>query len=112
MKLITAIVQQSALDDVQVALAQHGIAGMTISEASGYARQRGHVEVYRGAEYTIDFVEKVRIEILSSDAEAEPITTVICDAARSGEIGDGKVWISPVDDVIRIRTGERGVQAI
>lgn len=112
MKLITAIVQQSALDDVQVALAQHGIAGMTISEASGYARQRGHVEVYRGAEYTIDFVEKVRIEILSSDAEADPITAVICDAARSGEIGDGKVWISPVDDVIRIRTGERGVQAI
>lgn len=112
MKLITAIVQQSALDAIQVALAQHGIAGMTISEASGYARQRGHVEVYRGAEYTIDFVEKVRIEILTSDDEADPITSVICDAARTGEIGDGKVWITPIDDVIRIRTGERGVQAI
>ncbi|AXE37836.1 P-II family nitrogen regulator [Acidipropionibacterium virtanenii] len=112
MKLITAIVQQSALDNIQIALAQHGIAGMTISEASGYARQRGHVEVYRGAEYTIDFVEKVRIEILSTDDEYQPITKVICDAARTGDIGDGKVWITPVDDVIRIRTDERGVKAI
>lgn len=112
MKLITAIVQQAALDNVQIALAQHGIAGMTISEASGYARQRGHVEVYRGAEYTIDFVEKVRIEILSTDEEADPIITVICDAARTGEIGDGKVWLTPIEEVVRIRTGERGDKAI
>ncbi len=112
MKLITAIVQQAALDNIQIALAQHGIAGMTISEASGYARQRGHVEIYRGAEFTIDFVEKVRIEILTSDAEFETLTTIICEAARTGEIGDGKVWVTPVEEVIRIRTGERGEAAI
>ncbi|WP_027586819.1 MULTISPECIES: P-II family nitrogen regulator [Acidipropionibacterium] len=112
MKLITAIVQPATLENVQLALATKGIGGMTISEASGYARQRGHVEVYRGAEFTIDFVEKVRIEILSPDAEADEITTTICDAARTGEIGDGKVWITPVEDVIRIRTAERGDDAI
>lgn len=112
MRLITAIVQQAALENVQVALAQVGIAGMTISEASGYARQRGHVEVYRGAEFTIDFVEKVRIEILSSDTAWEEITKTICDAARTGEIGDGKVWVTPIEEVIRIRTGERGDAAI
>ncbi|MCI1748013.1 MAG: P-II family nitrogen regulator [Acidipropionibacterium sp.] len=112
MKLITAIVQPAVLDNVQIALATKGVAGMTVSEASGYARQRGHVEVYRGAEFTIDFVEKVRIEILASDADAEEITTTICDAARTGEIGDGKVWVTPVEDVIRIRTAERGDAAI
>ncbi|WP_436406464.1 P-II family nitrogen regulator [Acidipropionibacterium jensenii] len=112
MKLITAIVQQAALENVQVALAQVGIAGMTISEASGYARQRGHVEVYRGAEFTIDFVEKVRIEILSSDTAWEEITKTICDAARTGEIGDGKVWVTPIEAVIGTRRGGGGYAAL
>lgn len=112
MKLITAILQPEAIDDVRLALARAGVGGMTISEASGYARQKGHTEVYRGAEFTIDFVEKVRIEVLATDEGAEKVIGAICTAARTGEIGDGKVWATTVDEVVRIRTGERGIDAI
>ena len=112
MKLITAIIQPMALNDVQVALAQHGIAGITVTEVSGYARQKGHTEVYRGAEYTIDFIAKVKLEVLTTDDLADGIVEVIVRTARTGQIGDGKVWTSPVDDVVRIRTGERGDDAI
>jgi len=112
MKLITAIVQPTMLTKVQIALAKHGINGMTVTEASGYARQRGHKEVYRGAEYTIDFISKVRIEVLADDADAAEVVSVICEAARTGSVGDGKVWSVPVDDVVRIRTGESGPDAL
>ncbi len=112
MKLITAIVQPTMLQNVQIALAQHGVSGMTVSEASGYARQRGHTEVYRGTEYTIDFISKVRIEVLCTDQEAEPVIAVIVAAARTGSVGDGKVWSTTVDQVVRVRTGEAGDQAL
>ena len=112
MRLVTAIVQPTMLTGVQIALAQHGIAGMTITECSGYARQRGHKEVYRGAEYTIDFITKVKIEVLVEDEEAEGVIAVITDAARTGAVGDGKVWSTLVDEVVRIRTGERGSAAV
>ena len=112
MKLITAIIQPSALDTVRLELAKAGVSGLTISEDAGYARQKGHTEVYRGAEFTIDFLEKVRVEVLCTDEELENVVETICDAARTGEIGDGKVWSSDVQDVIRIRTGERGPAAI
>lgn len=112
MKLVTAIVQPSMLTQVQIALAQHGIAGMTVTEVSGYARQRGHREVYRGAEYTIDFIAKAKIEILLLDAEAAAVIDIITEAARTGAVGDGKVWSTSVDEVVRIRTGERDSAAI
>ena len=112
MKLITAVIQPMVLNDVQVALAHHGIAGITVPEVSGYARQKGHTEVYRGAEYTIDFIAKVKLEVLTSDDLADGIVEVIVRTARTGQIGDGKVWTVPVDDVVRIRTGERGDEAI
>ncbi|CEI50304.1 P-II family nitrogen regulator [Propionibacterium freudenreichii] len=112
MKLITAIIQPDVLEDVEIALAQAGASGMTVSEVSGYGRQRGHTEVYRGAEYTIDFIAKVRIEILAAEAEVEGIISIICESARTGNVGDGKVWSSTVGDVVRIRTGERGAEAL
>ncbi len=112
MKLVTAIIQPMALNDVQVALAQHGIAGITVTEVSGYARQKGHTEVYRGAEYTIDFIAKVKLEVLTTDDLADGIVEVIVRTARTGQIGDGKVWTTAIDDVVRIRTGERGDDAI
>mgnify|MGYP001423428453 CR=1 FL=1 len=112
MKLVTAIVQPEKMEDVQRALIRHGVGGMTISEASGYGRQHGHVEVYRGAEFTIDFILKVRIEVLVDDERCDEIMTVIADAARTGQVGDGKVWSMPVDTVIRVRTGERNHDAI
>ena len=112
MKLITAIIKPFKLDDVKEALRTLGIAGMTVSEVQGFGRQRGHTEVYRGTEYTVDFVPKVRIEILADDADAPEIARTIVDAARTDKIGDGKVWTVPVDDVIRIRTGEMGHDAI
>lgn len=112
MKLVTAIVQPGMLNTVQVALAQHGIAGMTVTECAGYARQRGHREVYRGAEFTIDFLTKVKIEILVNDADAAQVIEVIAQTARTGNVGDGKVWSMPVEDVVRIRTGEAGPAAI
>jgi len=112
MKLITAILKPFKLDDVKDALQAHGINGMTVSEASGYGRQGGHTEVYRGAEYTVDLIPKVRLEVLVDDADADSVIGVIVKAASTGSIGDGKVWSIPVDQVVRVRTGERGVDAI
>ena len=112
MKLITAVIKPHKLDEVKAALEAFGVQGMTVSEASGYGRQRGHTEVYRGAEYTVDFVPKVRIEILVETDEAARIIAVIADAARTGKIGDGKVWTQPVETVVRVRTGERGPEAL
>ena len=112
MKLITAILKPFKLDEVKDALQAAGINGMTVSEASGFGRQRGHTEVYRGAEYTVDLVPKVRLEVLVDDKDAASTVDVIIKAASTGSIGDGKVWTSPVDQVIRVRTGERGSEAI
>lgn len=112
MKLITAILKPFKLDDVKDALQTHGVTGMTVLEASGYGRQGGHTEVYRGAEYTVDLIPKVRLEVLVDDSEEEAVITVIVKAASTGSIGDGKVWSTPVDQVVRVRTGERGVDAI
>ena len=112
MKLVTAIIKPHQLDEVKEALEAFGIQGMTISEAHGYGRQRGHSEVYRGAEYTVDFVPKVRLEVLVDDIDAPDVLEVILKAAQTGRIGDGKIWSVPVDEVIRVRTGERGVQAL
>lgn len=112
MKLVTAIVQPYRLDDVRTALDGVGVRGMTVSEASGFGRQRGHVEVYRGAEYTVDLVPKVRIELLVADDVAPVATEAIVAAARTGKIGDGKVWTITVEDVVRVRTGEHGPGAL
>ena len=112
MKLITAILKPFKLDDVKDALQAAGITGMTVSEASGFGRQKGHTEVYRGAEYTVDLVPKVRLEVLVDDADASNIVDVIVNAAGTGSIGDGKVWTTPVEQVVRVRTGERGPDAI
>ncbi len=106
MKLITAIVKPFKLDDVKSALKDAGITGMTVTEVQGFGRQAGHTEVYRGAEYTIDFVPKVRVEILADDEDADRLVDVVVAAARTGKIGDGKIWIEPVDRIVRIRTGE------
>jgi nitrogen regulatory protein P-II 1 len=111
-KLVIAIIKPHQLDEVKEALEAYGISGMTVSEASGYGRQRGHSEVYRGAEYTVDFVPKVRVEVLVDDMDAASVSDVILKAAQTGRIGDGKIWTIPVDDVIRVRTGERGVDAL
>jgi nitrogen regulatory protein P-II 1 len=111
-KLITAIIKPHQLDEVKEALEAFGVAGMTISEASGYGRQRGHSEVYRGAEYTVDFVPKVRLEVLVDDIDAPDVLDVILKAAQTGRIGDGKIWSVPVEEVVRVRTGERGVDAL
>ena len=112
MKLVTAIIKPHQLDEVKEALEAFGVAGMTISEASGYGRQRGHSEVYRGAEYTVDFVPKVRLEVLVDDVDSSDVLEVILKAAQTGRIGDGKIWSVPVDEVVRVRTGERGVDAL
>lgn len=112
MKLVTAIIKPHQLDEVKEALEAFGIQGMTISEASGYGRQRGHSEVYRGAEYTVDFVPKIRLEVLVDDMDSASVVDVILTSAQTGRIGDGKVWVVPVEDVARVRTGERGSSAI
>ena len=112
MKLVTAIVKPHKLDDVKNALEAQGVQGMTVSEASGYGRQKGHTEVYRGAEYTSDLVPKVRIEVLIDEADATAVVDAIVRAAQTGRIGDGKVWVSAVEDVVRVRTGEHGPDAI
>jgi nitrogen regulatory protein P-II 1 len=105
-KLITAIVKPFKLDDVKTALKDAGVTGMTVTEVQGFGRQSGHTEVYRGAEYTIDFVPKVRIEVLADLMDAERVADAIASAARTGKIGDGKIWITEVDRIVRIRTGE------
>ncbi|CAB4963885.1 unannotated protein [freshwater metagenome] len=112
MKLITAIIKPFKLDDVKDALKSAGMQGITVSEVQGFGRQRGHTEVYRGAEYEIDFVPKVRIEILVDDAEVDGLVTAIMESARTGKIGDGKVWVTTVESVYRVRTGEAGSDAI
>jgi len=112
MRLITAIVKPFKLDEVKEALQGLNVHGMTVSEVRGFGRQGGHTEVYRGAEYTVAFIPKVRIEVVTDDEEAEQVADAIVEAARTGQIGDGKVWISPVDSVIRVRTGELGHEAI
>jgi nitrogen regulatory protein PII len=112
MKLITAIVKPFTLDDVKTNLEQAGVLGMTVSEVQGYGRQRGHTEVYRGAEYSVDFVPKMRIEVVVEDSAADKIVDSIVRAARTGKIGDGKVWVTPVETVVRVRTGERGPDAL
>ncbi|MFD5081201.1 P-II family nitrogen regulator [Kitasatospora sp. NPDC058406] len=112
MKLITAIVKPFKLDDVKSALQAVGVHGLTVSEASGYGRQHGHTEVYRGAEYRIDLVPKVRIEVVVEDEDADLVVEEIVRAARTGKIGDGKVWAVPVETIVRVRTGERGPDAV
>jgi nitrogen regulatory protein P-II 1 len=112
MKLITAILKPFKLDEVKEALKAAGIKGMTVSEVSGFGRQGGHAEVYRGAEYTVDLVPKVRLEVLVDDKDAASIVNVIVKAASTGSIGDGKVWTTPVEQVVRVRTGEQGPDAI
>ena len=112
MKLVTAIIKPHQLDEVKEALETYGITGMTVSEASGYGRQRGHSEVYRGAEYTVDFVPKSRVEVLVDDMDASSVVDVILKAAQTGRIGDGKIFILPLDEAVRIRTGEKGADAI
>jgi nitrogen regulatory protein P-II 1 len=112
MKLVTAVVKPFKLDDAKAALESFGIAGITVSEVQGYGRQRGHTEVYRGAEYRVDFVPKVRIEVLVDDDDADDVVEVIVNSAATGKIGDGKVWVTPIDALVRVRTGERGRDAL
>ena len=112
MKLITAVVKPFRLDEVKAALKDAGIAGITVGEVQGFGRQSGHTEVYRGTEYQIDFVPKIRVEVLADDGQVEHLVDVITSAARTGKIGDGKIWVTPVDQVVRIRTGELGPDAI
>ena len=112
MKLVTAVIKPHKWEDVRIALEGIGVTGMTVSEVSGYGRQKGHTEVYRGAEYDITLVPKVRVEVLVEEADADKVIETISDAARSGRIGDGKVWVSPVESVTRVRTGERDQQAL
>jgi nitrogen regulatory protein P-II 1 len=112
MKLVTAIVKPFKLTEVRAALEEVGVHGITISDVQGHGRQRGHTEVYRGAEYATDFVPKVRLEILTDDADVDLVVTAVLDAARTDKIGDGKVWVLPVEDVVRVRTGEHGLDAL
>ena len=112
MKLVTAVIKPFKLDEVRAALLAFGVQGMTVSESSGYGRQRGHTEVYRGAEYTVELLPKVRVEVLVDDEDADDVIDVVVRAARTGKIGDGKVWATTVENVVRVRTGERGQEAL
>ncbi len=112
MKLVTAIIKPFKLDDVKIALENLGIQGLTVSEVSGFGRQRGHTEVYRGAEYTVDLVPKVRVEVLVESIDSAKVVDAVVEAARTGKIGDGKVWVTDVDAVVRVRTGERDEDAV
>jgi nitrogen regulatory protein P-II 1 len=112
MKLVTAIIKPFTLEDVKGALEQIGVLGLTVSEVQGYGRQKGHTEVYRGAEYSVDFVPKIRVEVVVDDMQLDKTLDALVEAARTGKIGDGKVWVTPVETVIRVRTGERGVDAL
>jgi len=111
-KLVVGIVKPFKLDDVKTAVQDFGVQGMTVTEVQGFGRQRGHTEVYRGAEYTVDFVPKVKLEILVDDDDAVRVAEKIVETARTGKIGDGKVWVLPVEGLIRIRTGEAGSDAL
>jgi len=112
MKLITAILKPSKLEEVKNALQEAGVAGMTVSEAIGFGRQLGHTEVYRGSEYTVNLIPKIRLEILADEDDVKRIVDVIVKSASTGSIGDGKVWTTPVDSIVRVRTGEEGSAAI
>ncbi|HSH56694.1 MAG TPA: P-II family nitrogen regulator [Halomonas sp.] len=112
MKLISAIIKPFKLDDVREALADNGVQGITVTEVKGFGRQKGHTELYRGAEYVVDFLPKVKLEIAVEDERLEDVLDAICSAAGSGKIGDGKVFVTALEDVIRIRTGERGADAV
>lgn len=112
MKLVTAIIKPHKLDEVKAALMSAGVAGLTVSEVRGYGRQRGHTEIYRGAEYTVEFIPKVKLEILADDASVDAVIEAVVGVARSGEVGDGKVFVTSVDRIVRIRTGETDDEAI
>ncbi len=112
MKKIEAIIKPFKLDEVKEALNEIGIQGMTISEVKGYGRQKGHKEIYRGAEYVVDFIPKIKLEIIVEAQMAEKVSETICEAAQTGKLGDGKIFVMPIDEVIRVRTGERGNDAI
>ena len=112
MMLVTAILKPFALDDVRSGLEDIDVSGMTVGEVSGYGRQRGHTEFYRGADYHVEFVPKVRVEVIVDDAAVDRVVDAVVKAARTGKIGDGKVWVTPVETVVRVRTGERGVDAL
>jgi nitrogen regulatory protein P-II 1 len=112
MMLVTAILKPFALDDVRSGLELVDVAGMTVGEVSGYGRQRGHTEFYRGADYHVDFVPKVRVEVVVDDTAVDRVVDAVLKAARTGKIGDGKVWVTPVETVVRVRTGERGADAL
>lgn len=112
MKMVTAIIKPFKLDDVRMALSELGVAGMTISEVKGFGRQKGHTELYRGAEYVIDFVPKLKLELVVSEDRVDQVVEAIIENTRSGKVGDGKIFISPVDQVVRIRTGETNEDAI
>lgn len=112
MKLVTAVIKPHKWEDVRAALEAYGVTGMTVSEVSGYGRQKGHTEVYRGAEYDIALVPKVKVEIVVDDVDADSVASVIVTSAATGRIGDGKVWISPVESIVRVRTGDRDEAAV
>jgi nitrogen regulatory protein P-II 1 len=112
MKLVTAIVKPFTLEDVKAALERIGVLGMTVSEVQGFGRQKGHTEIYRGAEYAVDFVPKIRVEVVVDEAQVDKTIDAVVEAARTGKIGDGKVWVTPVEAVVRVRTGERGLDAL
>ncbi|MEU5835032.1 P-II family nitrogen regulator [Streptomyces diacarni] len=112
MKLLTAVIKPAQLDEVKEALRAFGVQGLTVTETGGYGRQRGHTEVYRGAAYTVDLVPKVRVEVLAPDEDAGQLVDVVVKAAHTGKIGDGKVWVVPVETAVRVRTGERGPGAL
>ncbi|GGD17577.1 P-II family nitrogen regulator [Nocardioides daphniae] len=112
MKLVTAVIKPHKWEDVREALETFGVAGMTVSEVSGYGRQKGHTEVYRGAEYDIALVPKIRIEIVVEDSDAADIVDIVVKTAQTGRIGDGKVWVMPVDSVVRVRTGDKDEAAL
>jgi len=112
MKLVTAIVKPFATDDIKSAVEHAGVVGLTVTEVRGYGRQKGHTEVYRGAEYNVDFIPRVKVEVLVNDGSVDRVVDGIINAARTGKIGDGKVWVTAVDAVVRVRTGDRGTEAI
>ena len=112
MKLVVAVLKPFKLDEVKEALKTIGVQGMTLTEAQGFGRQRGHTEVYRGAEYEVDFVPKIRVEVLTDDAQVDEVVNAIVSTAATGKIGDGKVWVVPVEAAVRVRTGERGADAL
>jgi len=112
MKLVTAVIKPHQLDAVKEALHAMGVSGMTVSEVQGYGRQKGHTEVYRGAEYTVEFLPKIRVDVLIDEIEVEKVVDAVVNASRTGKIGDGKVWVTSVEEVVRVRTGERGLDAL